>query len=119
MGELPAQPTFGDQTFQDVLLKQPRQHVGVEPTDREEVSLAVPSPVDDQRVQMRVPVELVSVSLDGDHSSGEGSAADLGLGVLPQSFPGTTGQLPQQTSVTTKCRTQDPGNRPDVLAVSF
>ena len=58
---VPAQPTLGSQRVQDVLLRPPGQHFGVEGADREEVTLSIPGAVADERVEVRMPVELVSV----------------------------------------------------------
>ena len=110
MRELPAEATPGDQHLQDVVLEQPREPLRVQRVEGMKLLLPIPNAVADQRVQMRVPVELITVSLDGDDGPASGGPVErLGLGVVLECLPGTTRQLSQQPPIPSEGGTQDPG----------
>lgn len=66
---------------------------------------------------MGIPVELISIALNGPNGSWDRLLSQFGFALLSQRLPGTAGELSEQSAVATKRRPQHPGNRPDLLAV--
>lgn len=85
---------------------------------KQALALLIPNPIAEERVQVGVEIELVSVGLDGEDGPGSNSRiGEAGLCIRSERRPGTTRQFAQQPPIPPKGGTQDPRNGPHQLTV--
>jgi len=118
VGEVPAEATLRGQHLEDVVLEQPREPLRVQRVEGLKLFLPIPNAVADQRVQVGMEIEWVSVGLDGDDGpASSGPVERLGPGIVLECLPGATRQLSQEPPIPPEGGTQDPGNGPHQLTV--